>query len=146
METYEILARHHRRVVDEFIESELDELDLTDLERNLMAVIIRREVEVGLVPGLTAVQAVFHAADADVLNHMPEWLDSVSSVIPEESSFLSEMGRRLDPGEIAFLDENLGMGPGESQVRRSFDTHLWDMAPVVKRSERRDLSRKGDWS
>ena len=51
METSEILARHHRRVVEEFIESVLDELDLGDLERNVLGVAIRRDVEVGLVPG-----------------------------------------------------------------------------------------------
>ena len=59
METPEILACHHRRVVEEFIESVLDELDLGDLERNALGVAIRREVEVGLVPGIIAIQALF---------------------------------------------------------------------------------------
>lgn len=93
-----MLARHHRRVVDELIESVLDELDLGDLERNVVGVALRREVEAGLVPGLVAVQAVFHAADAAMLRkELPDWLERVSSVMPAESEFLADMGRRLDP-------------------------------------------------
>ena len=51
MDTSEILARHHWRLVDRFIESVLDELDLGDLERNIVGLAVRREVETGLVPG-----------------------------------------------------------------------------------------------
>ena len=134
METSEFLARHHRRVVDEFIESVLNELDLGDLERNLMGVVLRREVETGLVPGLAAVQAYFHAADAETLGKgLPEWLGQVSSVMPPESEFLAEMGRRLDPDGVALLDDNLGIRAGESEARRGFETQLWEMVPFLPR-------------
>ena len=133
METPEILALYHRRVVDEFIEGVLGELNLGDLERNVVGLAIRREVETGLVPGLAAIQAVFHAADADALNHMPEWLDRASSVIPVDSAFLSEMGRCLDPDVAGLLDDNLRLGAGEPEIRRVFDAHLWEMAPFVPR-------------
>ena len=93
MENWELLARHHRRVVDEFIESVLDQMDLGDLEHNVLRVALRREVETELVPGLVAVQAVFQAAYAETLgNGLPVWLDRVSSVKPADSEFLTEMG------------------------------------------------------
>ena len=57
METSVLLAGHHRRVVDEFIESVLDELNLGNLERNVVGVALRREVETGLVPGLNQSQS-----------------------------------------------------------------------------------------
>ena len=134
METSEILARHHRRVVDEFIESVLDELDLGDLERNVLGVALRREVETGLVPGLAAVQAYFHAADAATLGKgLPEWLGRVSSVLPPESEFLAEMGQRLDPDGAGLLDDNLGIRAGESEVARVFEAHLWEIAPCFSR-------------
>ncbi len=125
-----MLARHHRVVVDRFIESVLDELDLGNLKRNALGVALRREIETELVPGLAAVQGVFHAADAETLGKgLPDWLDRVSSVLPAESEYLAEMGRRLDPGGAALLDENLGLRAGESEVRRTFEAHLWEMAP-----------------
>ena len=134
METSEILAHHHRRLVDEFIEGVLDALDLGDLERNVLGVALRYEVEAGLVPGLLAVQALFHAADAETLGkELPKWLGRVSSVMPAESDFMAEMGRQLDPVGCGSLDENLGLGPGDSEVRRAFEAHLWEMAPSVSR-------------
>ena len=133
METSEILARRHRQIVDRFIESVLDEMDLGDLERNVVGVALRREVETGLVPGLAAVQALFHAADAEMLGKdLPEWLEQVSTVIPADSDFLAEMGRLVDPAGNDFLEEDLGLLPGESEVRRAFDAHLWEMAPLVR--------------
>ena len=136
VEQWELLSRHHRRVVDEFIESVLDELDLGDLERNVVGLVIRQEVETVLAPGLAAVQAVFHAADAGVLGKdLPEWLEQVSSTMPAESGFFTEMGRRLDPVGAGLLDENLGIGLGESEVRRIFDAHLWEIAPLVNSPE-----------
>ena len=84
-----------------------------------MGVVFRREVETGLVPGLTAIQAVFHAADAVTLGKaLPDWLDGVSSVLPVESEFLAEMGRCLDPTGYDLLEANLGLRPGESEARR----------------------------
>ena len=132
METSEILARHHRRVVDEFIESVLDELDLTDLARNVVGLAIRREVETELVPGIAAVQALFHAADSATLaRSLPEWLERTSSVIPGGSEFFTGMSRRLDPDGCDLLEENVGLLSGEAEVRRAFDAHLCEMAPCV---------------
>ena len=45
VDALDILARDHRRVVDEFIGSVLDELDIGDLERNVVGVALRQEVE-----------------------------------------------------------------------------------------------------
>ena len=135
METSEFLALHHQRLVDAFIESVLAEMDLTDLERNVVGVVLRREVETGLVPGLVAVQAVFQAADVATLGEgLPEWLDRVSAVMPVESEFLAEMGRRLDPDGAAVFYENAGLMPSESEAVREFRTCLWEMAPAVNRS------------
>ena len=130
METSEFLARHHRRVVDEFIESVLNGMDLGDLERNVLGVVPRREVETEFGPGLTAVQALLHAAYAETLGKgLPEWLDRVSMVLPAEADFLAELGRRADPDGIALLEENAGLLPGRSEVRRVFEVHLWEMVP-----------------
>ena len=134
MEASEILACHHRRLVDEFIEGVLEELDLGDLERNVVGVALRREVETGLVPGIVAIQAVFHAADAKTLGKgLPGWLDRVSSVMPSDAEFLTEMGRVVDPAGYDLLDENVALMPEESEVRRVFEAHLWDMAPCLQR-------------
>ena len=133
MEQWELLARHHRRVVNEFIEAVLEELDLGDLERNVLGVALRQEVETSLVPSLVAIQAVFHAADAETLGRgLPEWLDRVSAVMPADSDFLAEMGRLVDPAGNDFLEEDLGLLPGESEFRRAFDVHLWEIAPLVR--------------
>ena len=134
METSEFLARRHQEVVSEFIESVLDELDLGDPERNVVGATIRREVETGLVPGLVAVQAVFHAADAVVLGRdLSGWLDRVSAVMPGESKFFTDMGRCVDPDGASLLDENLGLLPGKSEGRRGFEAHVWEMSPFVSR-------------
>ena len=134
METSEILARHHWIIVDRFIESVLDELDLGDLERNIVGLVLRREVETELVPGLVAIQAVFHAADGATLGKvLPEWLDCVSSTLPAEAQFLSEMGRRLDPSWADLVEGNLVLRPGESEIRREFENYLWEMVPCIPR-------------
>ena len=134
METSEILAHYHRRVVEEFIESVLDELDLGDVERNVLGVAIRREVEVGLVLGIVAIQAVFHASDAGTLGkELPRWLERASSVMPEESEFMADMGRCLDPAGYDLMDENLGLRPGASEVGRAFENWMWEIAPTVNR-------------
>ena len=135
MENWEMLARHHQMVVDRFIGSVLDELDLGDLERNVVGVALRRELKTELVPGIVAIQAVFCGADAAMLERVPDWLDRVSSSLPAESAFLTEMGRRLDPGGSVLMDENLGGFAGESEVRRAFDAHLWEMAPLLDSPE-----------
>ena len=134
MDTSEILGRHHRRMVDEFIESVLDELDLADLERNIVGLVIRREIE-ELVPGLAAIHAVFHAADSGTLGgELPEWLERLSSEMPGEAEFFKEMSRRLDPSGDDFLMDNLGGMLGKSEVRKVFEAHLWEILPCVSRS------------
>ena len=135
METSEILALHHRRVVDDFIEGVLSQMDLGDLERNVLGLVLRRELETELVPGIVAIQAVFHAADAATLaRDLPKWLDRVSSVMPAESAFMIEMGRRFDPGGAVLMDENLGLRLGEAEVQRALEAQLWEIAPCVSRS------------
>ncbi len=135
MDTSEFLARHHRRVVDEFIESVLDQMELGELERNVVGVAIRGEVETGLVTGLTAVLALLLEANSRTLNEdLPEWLDRVSSSLPAESEFLSEMSWRLDPDGTELMNVNLELRPGEKEVRRSFEAHLWEMTPAMNRS------------
>ena len=63
----DLLARHHHRVVDEFIESVVDEWagGMTDAERNLLGVLLRSHVETQLGPGLSAVHGLLLEADAD---------------------------------------------------------------------------------
>ena len=128
-------------MVDDFIESVLDAADLEGVERNVVGVALRREVEEGLVPALTAVTALLLEADADALEQLPEWLDGVQAVLPAESEFLTEMGRRVDPEGAALLTENLGFLPGESEVRRMFEARLWELAPMMDRPGRRCLCR-----
>ena len=134
MDNWKVLAHHYRRVVDDFIESMLDETGVDGVERNVVGVALRREVETVLVPGLSAVMALLLEADADALARLPEWLDRVSSVMPPESEFLTEMGRRVDPAGVALIEENLLLLPGESEIRRAFDACLWEMAPFATRS------------
>ena len=137
METCELLARHHRRALDQFMEAVLDGTGLDGVERNVLGMAFRREVETVLVPGLTAVLALLLDADASTLERLPEWLDGVSALMPVESEFLTEMGRRVDPVGASLVEEGLGLLPGESEVRRTFDAHLWEMAPAVNRPGRR---------
>ena len=137
METCELLARHHRRALDQFIEAVLDSADLEGVERDVLGVALRREVETVLVPGLSVVLALLLEADADALARLPDWLDGVSSVMPAESGFLTEMGRRVDPAGAALVEEGLGLLPGESLARREFTNCLWELAPTVDRPGRR---------
>ena len=60
-----------------------------------MGFAIRRKVEEELIPGLVAVQALFHAADAATLG--TEWLEQVSSVMPAEAGFMADMAGALTP-------------------------------------------------
>ena len=134
MEQWELLARHHRQIVDRFIESLLDGLDLGDLQRNVLGVAIRREVEMELLPGIVAIQALFHGADAVTLGRdLPEWLEQVSSAMPAESVFFTKMGQRVDPAGCDLLVDNLGLRLGESEVRRAFEAYLWEMGPCLPR-------------
>ena len=115
MKNGELLARHHGRVISEFIESVLDDLDLTDLERNVLGVAIRAEVEEKLVPGLYAVAALLLDADARVLGEcLPAWLEQAQPFLPAEDEFLAEIGRRLDPAGAALMGGNSCLSSGES--------------------------------
>ena len=133
METWDLLARHHRRALDEFMEAVLDGMDLDGVERNVLGVALRSEVENRLAPGLFAVAALLLEADADALGQLPVWLDRVQTVLPADAEFLTEMGRRVDPEGAALLAENLGLLPGESETGRWFRNCLWEMAPMVDR-------------
>ena len=141
METWDLLARHHRRALDEFMEAVLDSADLEGVERNVMGVALRREVETVLVPGLSVVLALLLEVDVDALARLPEWLDRVSSVMPAESGFLTEMGRRVDPAGASLVEEGLRLLPGESLAAREFRNCLWELAPAVDWPGRRRFCR-----
>ena len=133
METWDFLARHHRRVVTEFIEVVLDEwaCDMGDLERNIVGVALRQEVETRLVPGLLAVHALLLGADAENLARLPAWLDRVQTPMPSDAEFFTVMGQRLDPYGSALLEENSGLLSVESEASRAFTGYLWEMAPLA---------------
>ena len=58
----------------------------------------RREVEVGLVPGLTAVLALLQEADSHVLGEdLPDWLERVTSVMPAELGVFHGDGSATGP-------------------------------------------------
>ena len=133
MEGEEFLASRHREVVDEFIGAVLDEVacDMGDVERNVLGVALRSEVETRLVPGLLAVHALLLGAEAEMLGWLPEWLDRVSTALPGDAEFLAEMGRVLDPPGYDLLEENAVLLPGESEASRTFTDCLWSMAPGI---------------
>ena len=85
------------------------------------------------MPGLTAILALLMEVDAHALGQgLPEWLDLISTVLPAEASFLTDMGRSVDPAGSGLLEENLGLLPGESVARRVFVDYLWEMAPLIR--------------
>ena len=120
-------------MVDEFIEAVLGEwaCDMGDVERNVLGVALRSEVETRLVLGLPAVHALFLGADARALGRIPEWLDRVQIQLPSDAGFFTNMGRRLDPVGSSFVEENAGLLPGESEASRTFTDCLWSMTPSV---------------
>ena len=66
MENWDLLARHHRgsgRVHRGCLGVNWP----GDLERDVVGIVLRREVATELVPGLVAIQAGFLAANAEVL-------------------------------------------------------------------------------
>lgn len=135
MDRREYLARQHRRVVDEFILAVVEEWagNQSILEQNLLGSLLRSELEDRLVPALLAVDALLMKADAQVLGKdLPEWLNQVSTVLPAEAEFLSEMGRRVDPVGSGLLEENSVLSTGESLASRAFVDHLWEMAPLIR--------------
>ena len=127
------LASAHRRVVDEFICAVVEEWagDMGQVERNLLGVALRGEIETRLVPELLALHALLLGADAETLGRIPEWLDRVQTQLPSDAGFLTEMGRRVDPVAYEVLEENLALRPGESATARAFTDFLWSMTPSV---------------
>ena len=127
------LASAHRSVVDEFIEAVLDELacDMADVERNVLGVALRSEVETRLVPELLAIHALLLGADAKTLARLPEWLELTSVSLPSDAAFFNEMSRRLDPAGYEILEENLSLLPGESATSRPYTDCLWSVVRSV---------------
>ena len=140
MEGEEFLASRHRAVVDEFIGAVLGEwaCDMGDLERNVLGLALRQEIETRLAPELLALHALLLGADAEMLGWLPEWLDRVSTALPGDAEFLTEMGRVLDPPGYDLLEENAVLLPGESEASRAFTDCLWSMAPGI--SSRRSVT------
>ena len=133
MDRFEFLAAAHRRVVDDFIEVALDDLagDMGDVERNVLGVVLRSEVETRLAPELLAIHSLLLGADGKILAQLPEWLELTSMSLPSETSFLNEMGRRLDPVAYEVLEENLSLLPGESAAARTYTDCLWSVVQAV---------------
>ena len=127
------LASRHREVVDEFICAVVEEWagDMGQVERNVLGVVLRQEIETRLVPGLLAVDALLLEADAETLGRIPEWLDRVQTPLPAETEFFTEMVRLLDPVGSSLVEENLALRPGESVPSRVFTDYLWEMAPLA---------------
>ena len=133
MDKREFLATRHRGVVAEFIEAVVEEwaCDMGQVERNILGVVLRREIETRLAPELLALHALLLGADAEMLGWLPEWLDRVSTALPGDAEFLTEMGRVLDPPGYDLLEENAVLLPGESEASRAFTDCLWSMAPGI---------------
>ena len=127
------LASAHRSVVDEFIEVVLDDLagDMGDMERNVLGVALRQEVETRLAPELLAIHALLLGADGKILAQLPEWLDLTSVSLPSDAGFFNEMSRRLDPVAYEVLEENLSLLPGESAASRTYTDCLWSVTRSV---------------
>ena len=133
MEEGEFLASRHRAVVDEFIEAVLEEwtCDMGDLERNVLGVALRHEIETRLAPELLALHALLLGVDSATLARVPKWLDRVQTQLPSDAGFLTEMGRRVDPGGFQILEENQFLLPGQSETAQAFTDFLWEMAPLA---------------
>ena len=102
-----------------------------DLERNIVGVSLRQEVETRLVPGLLAVHSLLLGVDGETLARLPGWLDCVQTPMPSDAGFFTEMGRLLDPEGCHLLGENAALLPGESEAARAFTDCLWSMAPGI---------------
>ena len=118
METRDYLARQHRRVVDEFICAVVEEWagDMGQVERNVLGVALRGEIETRLVPELLALHALLLGVDSETLGRLPAWLDTVQAPLTLDRDFFEEMARRLDPDAFGLLEENSVLLPGESEA------------------------------
>ena len=116
MDRFGFLASAHRRVVDEFIEVVLDDLagDVGDVERNVLGVALRQEVETWLAPELLAIHALLLGADGGTLAELPEWLELTSVIIGcREPHVLEQSSRFYTPHLKA--QERLGPAIGPVQ-------------------------------
>ena len=131
MDEEKFLSSRHRAVVTEFIEAVVEEwaCDMGEVERNVLGVALRHEIETRLAPELLALHALLLGAGSETLGWLPEWLELTSTVLPADAAFLTEMGRRLDPDGFGLLEDNLALLPGESATARAFTDCLWEMAP-----------------
>ena len=128
------LAGEHRRVVDRFIEGAADVLaeGLSIAERNQHEINLRFQVETQLVPGLLAVNALLLGSSPGALEKdLPEWIERVSTLLPEEAAFLTEVGKTVDSSSYGLLAENLGLSPDQCLAVEVFQAHLLGMAPFL---------------
>ena len=97
MDRFGFLASAHRRVVDEFIEVVLDDLagDVGDVERNVLGVALRQEVETWLAPELLAIHALLFGVDGGTLAELPEWLELTSVIIGCREPHVLEQSSRF---------------------------------------------------
>ena len=126
-----VLGSAHRRVVDQFIEAVLDEWACGPVERNILGVALRREIETRLAPELLALHALLLRADWETMGRLPGWLNAVQAPLTLDRDFFEEMGRLLDPTGYEVLVESLGLLPGESETARAFTDCLWCMTPGI---------------
>ena len=87
------LASAHRRVVGDFIQAVLDEwaCDMGDVERNVLGVALRHEIETRLAPELLALHALLLGADSDALGRLPGWLNTAQAPLTLDRDFFEEM-------------------------------------------------------
>ena len=102
-----------------------------DLERNVLGVVLRREIETRLAPELLALHALLLGADWETMGRLPGWLNTVQAPSTLDRDFFEEMARRLDPTGYEVLEESLELLPGESEASRAFTDCLWCMAPGI---------------
>ena len=119
--------------MDEFIEVPLYDLtgDMADVERNVLGVALRQEVETRLASELLAIHALLLGADGETLAQLREWLEVTSVSLPSDARFLNEKGRRLDPVAYEVLEENQALLPGASAASRTYTDCLWSVARSV---------------
>ena len=132
-----LLAREHRKLVDEFVEAVLSQLPTeAGIEQwNALGLAVRFHTESVLVPGLLAVAALLLKAGPEALNReLPQWIERTSSVLPAEADLLTEAGRRVDPAGYALLEENLDLTRGQCLAVEMFHAYLLGLAPGVPRT------------
>ena len=131
------LAAQHRALVNEFIDAVVSAVpvDLAIEGRNALGLSVRGHVENGLVPGVIAAVALLLGAPHGALERdLPQWIERVSTLMPEEAAFLTEAGRRVSPAEYELLAENVGLSQGQCLAVEVYRSCLLAMAPCVPRT------------